>query len=76
MGPYKKIFVISAVITVALFVYDYQRYIISRPTKQLAFDLALWGGMYTIAIFVVASLMYFCCGKLVLLFRSLFSRRA
>lgn len=70
MGPYKKIFISSVVITTLLFWYDFKYDAAPEATtKQMMADIAIWGTAYVIAIFLVGSLLYFCCAKIALLFK-------
>jgi hypothetical protein len=60
MRPYKKILVISVVMAIFLYWYDHKQAASQQLTlKQQALEIVIWGSVYTVSIFVVASLMYF-----------------
>ena len=76
MRPYRKILIASFLLTCVLFGLDYMND--SSPhitTRQILFDIVVWGSLYVIAIFIVASLLYYCCNKLAILFSKVFSRK-
>ncbi len=63
MRPYKKILVISAIMAILLYWYDHKQAATQQLTvKQQALEIFIWGSVYTVSIFLVASLMYFLVG--------------
>ncbi len=66
MRPYIRIFVVSVVITALLFWYDFRHDATGGvSSRQMVFDIAVWGSIYALAIFAVASVMYFLASKIV-----------
>jgi hypothetical protein len=65
--PYKRIFLLSVVITILLFGYDYThdpgRYRLTLSQKML--EAVLYGAVYILLIFGVASALYFTFSKIV-----------
>ena len=65
MRPYKKIFIISIIITTLLFWYDrHKDYKSNLNPWQKFIEIIVWGSLYVITIFIVASLLYFCFAKI------------
>lgn len=63
--PYKKILISSVVITLLLFAYDYFHDGGSKqPLTQTLIDVAIFGTLYVILIFAVASGLYFLASRL------------
>jgi hypothetical protein len=72
--PYRNILVISVFITVFLFFYDTLHMNRHGLTAwQRVVEIAVYGLVYIISIFCVASVLYFCTGKLVQLIRKILS---
>jgi fumarate reductase subunit D len=74
--PYRNILTVSVLITVFLFLYDtLNKNNHGLTAWQRVQEIAIYGLVYIVSIFCVASVLYFCTGKLIQLIRKIAEKR-